>query len=108
MIAWPIFPVFGAGGPPRLVAFTGPFLGSVLTERSMAKLARKQPDPNSLQTTTPLHRVTLTTDEVHQVYGLTAAFLRRHPEIPRFKCGHRTIVFRVSDIERFLAQCAET
>lgn len=53
-----------------------------------------------------LARVTLTTEEVRQVYGLTAAFLRRHPEIPRIKCGHRTIVFKVSDIERFLAQRA--
>ncbi len=53
-----------------------------------------------------LPRVTLTTDEVRQVYGLTAAFLRSHPEIPRIKCGHRTIMFKVSDIERFLAQRA--
>ena len=53
-----------------------------------------------------LARVTLTTEEVRQVYGLTAAFLRRHPEIPRIKCGHRTIVFKVVDIERFLAQRA--
>ena len=53
-----------------------------------------------------LARVTLTTEEVRQVYGLTAAFLRRHPEIPRIKCGHRTIVFKVSDIEHFLAQRA--
>jgi hypothetical protein len=51
-----------------------------------------------------LTRITLTTEEVRQVYGLTAAFLRRHPEIPRIKCGHRTIVFKVSDIEHFLAQ----
>ena len=53
-----------------------------------------------------LARVTLTTEEVRQVYGLTAAFLRRHPEIPRIRCGHRTIVFKVSDIEHFLAQRA--
>lgn len=53
-----------------------------------------------------LVRVTLTTEEVRQVYGLTATFLRRHPEIPRIKCGHRTIVFKVSDIEHFLAQRA--
>ena len=53
-----------------------------------------------------LTRITLTTDEVRQVYGLTAAFLRRHPEIPRIKVGHRTIVFKVTDIERFLAQRA--
>jgi hypothetical protein len=53
-----------------------------------------------------LARITLTTEEVRQVYGLTAAFLRRHPEIPRIKCGHRTIVFKVSDIEHFLAQRA--
>jgi len=56
--------------------------------------------------TNELTRVTLTTDEVRRVYGLSAAFLRRHPEIPRIKCGHRTIVFKVSDIERFLAQRA--
>jgi hypothetical protein len=56
--------------------------------------------------TPALARVTLTTEEVRQVYGLTAAFLRRHPEIPRIKCGHRTIVFKVSDIEHFLAQRA--
>jgi hypothetical protein len=53
-----------------------------------------------------LARVTLTTREVQEVYGLTATFLRRHPEIPRIKCGHRTVVFKVSDIEQFLAQRA--
>jgi hypothetical protein len=49
-----------------------------------------------------LSRISLTTDEVHRVYGLTPAFLRRHQEIPRIKCGHRTIVYKVADIERFL------
>ena len=44
----------------------------------------------------------------HPMYfsQFTAAFLRRHPEIPRIKCGHRTVVFKVSDIEQFLAQRA--
>jgi hypothetical protein len=65
-----------------------------------------KPAPKSSAQAKELTRVTLTTDEVRQVYGLSAAFLRRHPEIPRIKCGHRTIVFKVSDIERFLAQRA--
>ena len=74
-------------------------------ERTMANRARKKSVPKS-STTKPvtLPRITLTTEEVRQVYGLTAAFLRRHPEIPRIKCGHRTVVFKVSDIEQFLAQ----
>lgn len=72
----------------------------------MAKSDRKQSDPGSSAAIGPLPRVTLTTEEVRQVYGLTAAFLRGHPEIPRFKCGHRTVVYRVSDIERYLAQRA--
>jgi hypothetical protein len=71
----------------------------------MANSATKRVHKSSAQTT-ELTRVTLTTDEVRHVYGLSAAFLRRHPEIPRIKCGHRTIVFKVSDIERFLAQRA--
>ena len=71
----------------------------------MVNSATKRVHKSSAQTT-KLTRVTLTTDEVRQVYGLSAAFLRRHPEIPRIKCGHRTIVFKVSDIERFLAQRA--
>ena len=74
-------------------------------QRGMANSATKRAHKSSAQTT-ELTRVTLTTDEVRQVYGLSAAFLRRHPEIPRIKCGHRTIVFKVSDIERFLAQRA--
>jgi hypothetical protein len=71
----------------------------------MVNSATKRVHKCSAQTT-ELPRVTLTTDEVRQVYGLSATFLRRHPEIPRIKCGHRTIVFKVSDIERFLAQRA--
>jgi hypothetical protein len=71
----------------------------------MAQQNGKRPARNALQGPS-LARVTLTTEEVRQVYGLTAAFLRRHPEIPRIKCGHRTIVFKVSDIEHFLAQRA--
>lgn len=59
---------------------------------------------NASRETSPVPRVALTTDEVRQAYGLTAAFLRRHPEIPRAKCGHRTVLFKVRDIERFLAQ----
>ena len=70
----------------------------------MANPARKNAVPRSSTQTAPLPRITLTTEEVHQVYGLTAAFLRRHPEIPRIKCGHRTVVFKVSDIEQFLAE----
>ena len=72
----------------------------------MANPARKKTVPKASTKAVPLPRITLTTDEVRQVYGLTAAFLRRHPEIPRIKCGHRTIVFKVSDIEHFLAQRA--
>ena len=70
----------------------------------MANSARRKSVQKSSATAVPLPRVTLTTEEVRQVYGLTAVFLRRHPEIPRIKCGHRTVVFKVSDIEEFLAQ----
>ena len=70
----------------------------------MANSARRKSVQKSSTKAIPLPRVTLTTEEVRQVYGLTAAFLRRHPEIPRIKCGHRTVVFKVSDIEEFLAQ----
>ena len=72
----------------------------------MANPARRKSTPKSSTKAVPLPRITLTTEEVRQVYGLTAAFLRRHPEIPRIKCGHRTVVFKVSDIEEFLAQRA--
>ena len=72
----------------------------------MANPARKKSVPKPSTKVTPLPRITLTTEEVRQVYGLTAAFLRRHPEIPRIKCGHRTVVFKVSDIEEFLARRA--
>ena len=73
-------------------------------ERTMANRARSKSVPKSSTKPVALPRITLTTQEVRQVYGLTAAFLRRHPEIPRIKCGHRTVVFKVSDIEQFLAQ----
>ena len=53
---------------------------------------------------TSLPRITLTTAEVGQVYGLSATFLQRHPEIPRVKAGHRTTIYRIADIERFLAE----
>lgn len=72
----------------------------------MANPARKKSTAKSSTKAVPLPRITLTTDEVRQVYGLTAAFLRRHPEIPRIKCGHRTVIFKVSDIEHFLAERA--
>ena len=71
----------------------------------MSNSPTKRSHKSSAQTN-ELTRVTLTTSEVRRVYGLNAAFLRRHPEIPRIKCGHRTIVFKVSDIEGFLAQRA--
>lgn len=70
----------------------------------MANPAHRKSIPTSSSSAVPLPRITLTTEEVRQVYGLTAAFLRRHPEIPRIKCGHRTVVYKVSDIEKFLAQ----
>jgi hypothetical protein len=81
--------------------------GRVSAQRQldMAKEIGKRPARNA-SPAPALARVTLTTEEVRQVYGLTAAFLRRHPEIPRIKCGHRTIVFKISDIEHFLAQRA--
>jgi hypothetical protein len=46
--------------------------------------------------------VALRADQVQRMYGLTAGFLRKHPEIPRFRAGHRTVLFRRSDIEAFL------
>ena len=70
----------------------------------MAKVRNTRPHAETPSKPTGLPRVTLTTGEVRRVYGLTATFLRRHPEIPRVRCGHRTVVFRVADIERFLAE----
>ena len=85
------------------VAVTGRV--SAQRQLEMAKENGKRPARNA-SVAPSLARITLTTEEVRQVYGLTAAFLRRHPEIPRIRCGHRTIVFKVSDIEHFLAQRA--
>ncbi len=48
--------------------------------------------------------ITLRTDQVRKVYGLSAEFLRRHPEIPRYRAGYRTVLYRRDDIERFLEQ----
>ena len=83
----------------------GPLLAYQM-ERTMANPTRTRPVPKSSTKAVPLPRITLTTEEVRQVYVLTAAFLRRHREIPRIKCGHRTVVFKVRDIEQFLAQRA--
>ena len=85
------------------VAATGRI--SAQRQLDMDKENGKRPPRNAAKAPA-LARVTLTTEEVRQVYGLTAAFLRRHPEIPRIKCGHRTVVFKVSDIEHFLVQRA--
>ena len=46
--------------------------------------------------------VALRADQVQRMYGLSAGFLRKHPGIPRFRVGHRTVLFRRSDIEEFL------
>ena len=46
--------------------------------------------------------ITLRADQVHATYGLSADFLRKHPEIPRYRVGHRTVLFRRADIEAFL------
>jgi hypothetical protein len=46
--------------------------------------------------------VTLRADQVHAAYGLSADFLRKHREIPRYRAGHRTVLFRRADIEAFL------
>lgn len=89
----------------RLVAATGRVSAQRQLDMAKENGSGKPPARNASRTPA-LVRVTLTTEEVRQVYGLTAAFLRRHPEIPRIKCGHRTIVFKVSDIEHFLAQRA--
>jgi hypothetical protein len=93
--------------PPSEHVWSVAATGGVSAQRQldMAMDNGKRASRNSLQAPA-LARVTLTTEEVRQVYGLTAAFLRRHPEIPRIKCGHRTIVFKISDIEHFLAQRA--
>lgn len=47
--------------------------------------------------------VALRADQVLAMYGLSPEFLRRHPEIPRYRAGHRTVLFRRADIEDFLA-----
>ncbi len=46
--------------------------------------------------------VALRADQVRKLYGLSAGFLRKHPEIPRYRAGHRTVLFRRADIEAFL------
>lgn len=46
--------------------------------------------------------IALSTGRVQAMYGLSAAFLRKHPEIPRYRAGHRTVLFRRADIEEFL------
>lgn len=46
--------------------------------------------------------ITLRADQVRAAYGLSADFLRKHPEIPRYRVGHRTVLFRRADIEAFL------
>jgi hypothetical protein len=48
--------------------------------------------------------ITLSTEQVYQIYGLSGDFLRGHPEIPRYRAGHRTALFRAQDIERFLEE----
>ena len=75
-------------------------------ESIMTLTTHHESSSKASRATEPLARIALTTREVRQVYGLTAAVLRQHPEIPRSKCGHRTIVFKVSDIEQFLADRA--
>jgi hypothetical protein len=45
---------------------------------------------------------TLRADQVWATYGLSADFLRKHREIPRYRAGHRTVLYRRSDIEEFL------
>lgn len=95
--------------PPSEHVWFGATTGRVSAQRQldMAKENGMRPARNTSQAPA-LARVALTTEEVRQVYGLTAGFLRRHPEIPRIKCGHRTIVFKVSDIEHFLRQLQPT
>ena len=48
--------------------------------------------------------ITLNAQQVYQMYGLSGEFLRRHPEIPRYRAGYRTVLFRRDDIERFLQE----
>ena len=48
--------------------------------------------------------VALRADQVLAMYGLSPEFLRKHPEIPRYRAGHRTVLFRRADIEDFLAR----
>jgi len=47
--------------------------------------------------------VALRADQVRAMYGLSPEFLRKHPEIPRYRAGHRTVLYRRTDIEDFLA-----
>lgn len=46
--------------------------------------------------------VALRADHVRKMYGLSAGFLRKYPEVPRYRAGHRTVLFRRADIEAFL------
>ena len=46
--------------------------------------------------------VTLRADQLHATCGLWSDFLRTHREIPRYRPGHRTVLFRSADIEAFL------
>ena len=48
--------------------------------------------------------VALRADQVRAMYGLSPEFLRKHPEIPRYRAGHRTVLYRRADIEEFLAR----
>ncbi len=60
------------------------------------------PTPAARPEPTPL--VALRIEQVEALYGLTPEFLRKHPEIPRYRAGHRTVLFRRADIEAFLEQ----
>ena len=57
---------------------------------------------NHARTDKPQPPVALRADQVHDMYGLSPEFLRKHPEIPRYRAGHRTVLFRRADIELFL------
>ena len=44
----------------------------------------------------------LTAEEVRRIYGFTADFLRKHPDLAPLNVGHRTKLYSVERLERFI------
>jgi hypothetical protein len=52
-----------------------------------------------------LRRRLLSPKEIYRVYGISPAYLRSiaTKELPRFRIGHRTTMYAVDALERYLA-----